>query len=240
MSLKRIASVSIDKGQPIITRDNLQRMVAVSARINGRSLGNTVKDVKKALETQGLLPKKVYYELGGLYKQQQIAFRGLIAVIVAAFALVFLLLLFIYESFRVAISIILMPLLATAMVYTGLWITGIELNITAMMGMTMVVGIVTEVAIFYFSEYRILTDEQDEPADKALVTAGVNRLRPIAMTTIAAILALAPLALGIGQGSAMQQPLAIAIISGLLIQMPLVLLVMPVIFNLLKRSHKSP
>ncbi len=235
VSLGRIAKVSIENGQPMITREHLQRMVAVSARIHGRDMGHTLTDVKKVLNRPGLLPHRMYYELGGLYKQQQIAFKGLIAVIIAAFALVFLLLLYIYESFRMAVSVILMPLLAVTMVFTGLWITGIELNITAMMGMTMVVGIVTEVAIFYFSEYRTLTDEQNEPADTALVKAGVNRMRPIAMTTVAAILALAPLALGIGQGSAMQQPLAIAIISGLCIQMPLVLLGMPVIYALLKR-----
>lgn len=239
VSLQRIATVSVDKGQPIITRDNLQRMVAVSARISGRSLGSTLADVKKALGAQGLLPKTVYYELGGLYKQQQIAFRGLIAVIVAAFALVYLLLLFVYESFRMATSIILMPLLATTMVFAGLALTGIELNITAMMGMTMVVGIVTEVAIFYFSEYRLVSAKPEVSAEEALVTAGVNRLRPIAMTTIAAILALTPLAFGIGQGSAMQQPLAIAIISGLLIQMPLVLVAMPVIFSLLQGRGKG-
>ncbi|WP_097461326.1 efflux RND transporter permease subunit [Mangrovitalea sediminis] len=235
VSLKHIAKVTIEKGQPMITRDQLQRMVAVSARINGRDMGHTLQDVKRVLNQQGLLPGKMYYELGGLYKQQQIAFRGLIAVIIAAFALVFLLLLYLYESFRMAISVILMPLLAVNIVFAGLWLTGIELNITAMMGMTMVVGIVTEVAIFYFSEYKTLTQEHNEPEDIALVKAGVNRMRPIAMTTIAAILALAPLALGIGQGSAMQQPLAIAIISGLFIQMPLVLLAMPVIFALLKR-----
>jgi len=235
VALKRIAQVSIEKGQPMITRDQLQRMVAVSARIHGRDMGHTLQDVKQVLNKPGLLSHRMYYELGGLYKQQQIAFRGLIGVIIAAFALVFLLLLYIYESFRMAASVILMPLFAVSMVFTGLWLTGIELNITAMMGMTMVVGIVTEVAIFYFSEYRTLIEEQDEPADTALVKAGVNRMRPIAMTTVAAILALAPLALGIGQGSAMQQPLAIAIISGLCIQMPLVLLGMPVIYALLKR-----
>ncbi|MGC3990314.1 MAG: efflux RND transporter permease subunit [Chthoniobacteraceae bacterium] len=61
--------------------------------------------------------------------------------------------------------------------------------------------------------------------------AGLNRMRPITMTTFAAILALLPLALGIGQGSAMQQPLAIAIISGLCIQLPLVLIVLPALLS---------
>src|SRR5438445_2706346 len=89
-----------------------------------------------------------------------------------------------------------------------------------------------EVAIFYFSEYAELAGRGD--SDQALVEAGKNRMRPIAMTTFAAILTFAPLALGIGQGSAMQQPLAVAIISGLVVQLPLVLLVMPVLFAALR------
>ena len=117
-------------------------------------------------------------------------------------------------------------LLAVAGVYFGLWVTGTEFNITSRMGMTMIVGIVTEVAIFYYSEYRDLPPTADR-----YIIAGINRMRPIAMTTFAGILALAPLALGIGEGSAMQQPLAIAIISGLIFQLPLVLIVLPAILT---------
>jgi hypothetical protein len=107
------------------------------------------------------------------------------------------------------------------------YLTGIELNITALMGMTMIVGIATEMAIFYVSEYTLLLKTM--PMRDALIGASANRLRPIAMTTLAAILTLLPLALDLGQGAGMQQPLAIAIISGLLVQFPLVLLALPVL-----------
>lgn len=227
--LKRVAQIVTVSGQPQINRDNLKRMVAVTARISGRDLGSTIRDVEHVMGQPGLLPQGVYYKLGGLYKQQQIAFRGLLAVFAAAVALVFLLLLFLYESFRVALSIMAVPLLAVSAVFIGLWASDIELNISSMMGMTMSVGIVTEVAIFYFSEYHDLAVEGK--GDGPLIEAGKNRMRPIAMTTFAAILTLAPLALSIGQGSAMQQPLAVAIISGLVVQLPLVLLVMPVLFK---------
>ncbi len=231
--LQRIATVRTEIGQPQIMRDNLKRMIAVTGRISGRDLGSTIRDVKQALAQQGMLPADMYYELGGLYQQQQIAFRGLIAVFLAALALVFVLLLFLYERFRVAVAILLMPLLALGGVFTGLWLTGTELNITAMMGMTMIVGIVTEVSIFYFSELYEQRRNGLAPIP-ALVEAGRKRLRPITMTTLAAILALLPLALALGQGSTMQQPLAIAIIAGLLVQLPLVLIAMPVVFYLLK------
>jgi CzcA family heavy metal efflux pump len=237
--LRRISSVKIITGQPQITRFNLKRMIAVTGRISGRDIGSTIRNVKAVLKGKGLLPQTVYYDLGGLYAQQRIAFAGLIAVFVAAVLLVFLLLLILYESFRVALAILCLPLLAISAVFIGLWLTGTEINISSMMGMTMIVGIVAEVAIFYVSEYYDLGNDMDERM--ALIRAGENRMRPIAMTTLATILALMPLALAIGQGSAMQQPLAIAIISGLIIQLPLVLIVLPVLFIVLRvrRSREA-
>ncbi|MBU6248500.1 MAG: efflux RND transporter permease subunit [Xanthomonadaceae bacterium] len=242
LPLSGLATITPVQGQPQITRDNLKRMVPVTGRISGRSLGSAMADVKAALSKPGVLPKGMYYQLGGVYKQQQQAFRGLTIVMVAAIALVFTLLLFLYESFRVALAIMAMPLLALPAVFIGLWLTGIELNISSMMGMTMIVGIVTEVAIFYFSELQ--QAEADETAERlplhdALHRAGKHRTRPILMSTLAAILTLLPLALAIGQGSQMQQPLAIAIIAGMLLQLPLVLLVMPVLYALLQRRRVS-
>jgi CzcA family heavy metal efflux pump len=237
LPLSRVASITQVHGQPEITRINLKRTVSVTGRLSGRSLGSAVADVKKVMDSKGLLPEGVVYALGGTYQQQQQAFRGLMIVMLAAIALVFTLLLFLYESFRVAVTIMAMPLLAIPAVFVGLWITGVELNISAMMGMTMIVGIVTELAIFYFSELQ--DAERDMALHAALHAAGEHRSRPILMSTLAASLTLLPLALAIGQGSQMQQPLAIAIISGMLVQLPLVLLVMPVLYALLRRRDRS-
>ncbi|HEV2212430.1 MAG TPA: efflux RND transporter permease subunit, partial [Gammaproteobacteria bacterium] len=171
--LGHFATVRPVSGQPEIDRDNLKRMFDVTARISGRDLGSTIRDVQEALATPGLIPAGVDVELGGEYQQQQIAFRGLMAVFAGAVALVFVLLLFLYERFRVVFAILTAPLLAVAAVFAGLWITRIELNITSMMGLTMIVGIVTEVAIFYFSELVEL--QGAENLDAALVEAGLNR-----------------------------------------------------------------
>lgn len=244
--LKQVATVKQITGQPEITRDDLKRDVTVSARINGRDLGHTIAAVKAALNKPGVIPKNDYYKLGGLYKQQQIAFHGLVIVFVSALLLVFVLLLFLYERFRVVLSIITQPLLAVLAVFFGLWITGTELNITAMMGLTMIIGIVTEVAIFYFSEFYLLEahshghrDEQ-QSLRELIIQAGVNRARPIALTTLAFMLALVPLALDIGQGAAMLTPLAIAIIFGLMVQLGLVLVVMPTFYYWMQpRSRRN-
>ena len=236
-ALKRVATVTPITGQPEITGENLRPMIAVTGRISGRDLGSVVKDVRRGLRKPGIIPQGVFFELGGMFQQQQIAFRGLISVFIAALSLVFLLLLFLYERFRIVLAIMALPLMSLSAVFVGLWLTGTELNISSMMGMTMIVGIVTEVAIFYFSEFLELAESMEMSV--ALVEAGKNRMRPIVMTTVVAILTLLPLALALGQGAAMQQPLAIAIISGLLFQVPLVLFVLPGLYYILAGRGKN-
>ena len=128
--------------------------------------------------------------------------------------------------------------MSTGAVFIGLWLTGVELNITAMMGMVMIVGIATEMAIFLVSEYQAL--EQTMPPRQALYEAALNRLRPIVMSTLAMILALLPLGAAIsGSGDQMLQPLAIAIIAGITVQLPLVLFAMPVVIGLTLRKHDA-
>src|SRR5207253_5871587 len=120
--LKRVAALIPLSGQPEIMRDDLKRMVAVTARISGRDLGSTVREVKQKLVSSHVIPNNVLYSFGGLYEQQQIAFRGLTIILIAAIILVFLLLLFLYESFRVAFALLLVPVFAVAGVFIGLWV----------------------------------------------------------------------------------------------------------------------
>ena len=235
--LERVADVVAISGQPQIGSENLQPMVAVTGRIEGRGLGAAIADVKTVLARPGLLTPGISYALGGLYEQQQIAFRGLAQVFIAALIAEFILLLFLYERFWLPVIILGCSLLSTSAVFTGLWLSGVDLNITALMGMTIVIGIGTEMAIFYVSEFAEM--EATIAPRESLREASRNRLRPITMTTLAALLTLAPLALAIGQGSAIQQPLAIAIISGLLLQFPLVLLVMPALISMTTKREAN-
>jgi multidrug efflux pump subunit AcrB len=228
--LARVATIQPVTGQPQIGRENLEPMIAVTGRIQGRGIGAAVGDVQAALDRPGTLSPGVRYELGGLYQQQQIAFSGLIKVFAAALVAELVLLLVLYRRFWLPVIIIGCSLLSTTAVFTALWLAGVDLNITALMGMTMIIGIGTEMAIFYVSEFEELSRRM--PPAQAAREASRNRLRPITMTTLAAILTLLPLAFAIGQGSGIQQPLAIAIIAGLLLQYPLVLLAMPVLVRL--------
>jgi multidrug efflux pump subunit AcrB len=238
--LSTVARIRFIAGQPEIARDNLAEIVAVTAEIGGEhDLGSTVAAVKKVLAAPNLIPPGVYYDMGGLYKQQQIAVRGMVAVFAAAALAEAVLLLFLYERFLLPPIIILSSLLATSAVFIGLYLTGVELNITAMMGMVMIVGISTEMAIFFVSEFMAL--EKTMPAREALVEAALNRLRPITMSTLAMILALFPLAAALsGSGDQMLQPLAVAIIAGVTVELPLVLLAMPVAIGRLLGAKDGP
>jgi multidrug efflux pump subunit AcrB len=139
------------------------------------------------------------------------------------------LLMFLYENIAVVASILVATFCSLAGVFAGLWLTITELDLSSIMGMTMILGIVTEIAIFYFAEI----DFARVPDLAALIRAGTMRMRPIVMTSLIAILALLPLALGIGSGASMEQPLAIAIVAGLIAAVPIVLILMPAVYILL-------
>ena len=232
--LANIAHVAVEPGQQQITRENLQPFVDVTGRLEGRDLGGTMTDVRQTVRNLHL-PAEIRVEYGGLYAEQQKSFADLAAVFVTALMLVTLLLLILFERWAVATSVLIVVLLAAAAVFVGLWATGTELNISAMMGLTMVIGIVGELAIFYFAEFPSTGD-----VDRAtLLAAGEARLRPIIMSAVIAILALSPLAFGLGEGSALQKPLAIAIISGLIAGAPLVLLVLPALYAVLSGNRDA-
>lgn len=238
-TLGMVASTRFVAGQPELTRDNLRQIVAITAQISGsHDLGSTIAAVKQVLGQPGLIPPGVTYAFGGAYKQQQMAVRGMLKVFAAAMMAEIILLLFLYRQVLIPIIIMATSLVSTGAVFIGLWLTGVELNITAMMGMVMIIGIATEMAIFLVSEYQALRETQ-EPR-QALRNAALNRLRPIVMSTLAMILALVPLGAAIsGSGDQMLQPLAIAIIAGALAQLPLVLVAMPVLIELTTRSRKK-
>lgn len=161
-------------------------------------------------------------------------------VFAAALLLAALLLTLLFENVAWTISAVVTVLLSAGAVLVGLWITGIELDISALMGLTMVIGMVTELIVFFFAEL-----DRDQPITiGALQEAASNRLRPILMSALIAILTLSPLALGLSRGAGLQQPLATAIIFGLVAAVPLVLLFLPAMVDGLAglkqgRSHES-
>lgn len=234
VSLNRIADVRIIGGQRQITREDLAPFIPVTARLEGIDLGSAMVAVKA--KVAGLrLPPTIRVEYGGLYTQQKQSFADLTTVFVAALLLSALLLTLLFENWAFTASVIATVLLSVCAVFAGLWLTGIELDISAMMGLTMVVGMLTELSIFYLAE---LVPGAAVTAN-ALIKAGRARLRPILMSALIAILTLLPLALGLGRGSGLQRPLATAIIAGLTVGAPLILTMLPGLLLLMTRRRDA-
>jgi multidrug efflux pump subunit AcrB len=232
-TLGAITGISEEPGQTEILRENLQRAVYVTARLEGVDLGTGVDLVKKAVADLKL-PPSIRVEWGGIYEQQQKSFRDLVTVLVLAIVLIFLVLLFEFRSYSAPIAILSSAVLSTSGVCFALLITRTEFNVSSFMGLIMVVGIVAKNGILLLdANHKYLAAGM--PPEEAMIEAGRRRLRPIVMTAMAAVAGMLPLALAIGAGSQMLQPLAIAVIGGILISMVLSLIITPAIQYYLTR-----
>ena len=239
--LKYFARVELSKGTPDITREDLKSNIVVTARLENRDLGTAIGDIKQALAKGLLLPPGYYIVYGGTWAQQQSSFRELLLVLLAAIVLVFSVLLFLFRDFRVALLVIFISTLGTAGCIIALYITGIQLNVGSYTGIIMIVGIIAENAIFTVNQFWSNMKSSSGDVDASIRYAISLRIRPKLMTAIGAILALTPLALGIGVGAQMQQPLAIAVIGGFIIALPLLLLVFPTFLRwIFIRSNNKP
>jgi CzcA family heavy metal efflux pump len=214
-------------GQTEIRRENLQRDVAVTARLEGRSLGGAMADVQDTVA--GLnLPPAIRVQYGGAYEEQQKSFHDLAFVLALAVVLVFIVLLFEFGNFGAPVAILSSALLSTAGVFLALFVTGTTFNISSFMGLIMVIGIVAKNGILLLdADYKFRVEGSE--AEVSMIRAGERRLRPILMTALATVAGMTPLALGLGAGSQMLQPLAIAVIGGILASMVLSLVVTPAV-----------
>jgi multidrug efflux pump subunit AcrB len=214
-------------GQTEILQENLQRLVEVSARLEGTSLGQAIVGVKKAVASLHL-PPEIRVEYGGTYAAQQQSFRDLLLVLFSGLVLVFLVLIFEFRTFAAPVSILTSAVLSTSGVFFALLITGTDFNISSFMGLIMVVGIVSKNGILLLDADVKFREAGMSPRD-AMIQAGRRRLRPIMMTAVAAVAGMFPLALALGAGSQMLQPLAIAVIGGILVSMVLSLVITPAV-----------
>jgi multidrug efflux pump subunit AcrB len=230
------ANVELSSGDPELTREDLKSNIEVTARLENRDIGSAINEIKEVISKNVLLPPGYYIEYGGTFQQQQASFKELLLILLTAIILVFTVLLFLFRDLRLALLIIFISVLGIGGCIWALYITGIQLNVGSYTGIIMIVGIIAENAIFTVNQF-LTTFKATSDIDKSINYAISLRIRPKLMTAIGAILALTPLALGIGVGAQMQQPLAIAVIGGFIIAMPLLLLVFP---SLLRLAYRKP
>jgi len=243
-TLGSLANINADPGQTEIRRENLQRLVAVTARFEGVDLGTGMDSIKKVVADLRL-PSNIRVEYGGLYEEQQKSFRDLMTVFFLALLLLFVVLLFEFRTFWAPTAILSSALLSTFGGFLALLVTQTTFNVASFMGMIMVVGIVAKNGILLLDADQRFRKLGFTP-EEAMIQAGRRRLRPIAMTALATIAGMLPLALasvlkklpfglGGGSGSEMLQPLAIAVIGGLLSSIVLSLVFTPTIHYYLDR-----
>jgi len=237
-TLGSLATISTDPGQTEIRRENLQRLVEVTGRFEGVSLGQGMQAVQKAVEDLKL-PSSIRVEYGGLYEEQQKSFHDLFMVFLLALVLLFVVLLFEFRTFSAPVAILASALLSTFGGFLALLVMRITFNVASFMGMIMVVGIVAKNGILLLDadqRFRQLGFSEEE----SMIQAGRRRLRPIAMTALATIAGMLPLAMAIGSGSQMLQPLAVTVIGGLLSSIALSLILTPAIHFYLGRTSEAP
>jgi multidrug efflux pump subunit AcrB len=233
-TLGALASVEQLPGQQEIRRENLQRDLVVTGRLEGSDLGTAIAKVKEQVDALHL-PASVRVEYGGTYQEQQKSFSELTKVLVLALMLVFGVLLAEFRNFSAPTAVLSSSLLSTAGVVFALLVTGTTFNVASFMGLIMVIGIVAKNGILLLDAEERYKSDGLEPMH-AMLQAGRRRLRPILMTALAAITGMLPLAFALGAGSQMLQPLAIAVIGGLMISMVLSLVVTPVIYYRMTRN----
>jgi CzcA family heavy metal efflux pump len=234
-TLGSLAAIQQLPPQNEIRRENLQRLVSVTGRLEGSDLGTAMNKVRQTVADMHL-PPSVRVTYGGTYEEQQKSFRDLLQVLILALALVFGVLLTEFRNFPAPIAILTSSVLSISGVILALLITRTTFNVASFMGLIMVIGIVAKNGILLLDADERFRAEGASPAD-AMIHAAQRRLRPIVMTAIAAVCGMLPLAFALGAGSQMLQPLAVAVIGGLTISMVLSLIVTPVVYFLLTRNR---
>lgn len=228
--LNQVATPYVSYGPSEVTRQDRQRYVAVTGRVTGRADSEVQADVSKAMAGV-TFENGMTWDFGNNLKQRSQEFGGLGLTLFLAIALIYMLLASQFESFIYPLVILVSVPLATIGVVVALFVTGKAFGLTAFIGLLMLVGIAVKNGILLV-DYTNQLRGRGMPRDEAILTASPTRLRPILMTSSAAILGMLPLALQLGKGSETQAPLATAVIGGLLTSTILTLFIVPAVYTM--------
>jgi len=234
---------------PQIDRQNRQRVVKIQGTLYKAALSEVVAEANKVIDEmrkEGKIPSEIGISIGGSVVDQQEANQGLFLIMILCVLLVYIVMASQFESLTYPFIIVLSLTFGVAGVMLALLITKTTLSLMAMIGIVMLIGIVVKNGIV-FIDYANLNRERGMSIDKAIVSAGRSRLRPILMTTATTVLGMIPLAVATGVGSAMWQPMGIAIVGGLSFSTILTLLYVPALYSIFgangiarqRRKHKK-
>jgi multidrug efflux pump subunit AcrB len=224
--LAALASIRTVESRAELLRENQRQLIAMTGDVSGRSLGGVMRDVRRVLAAHPA-PQGIRVELGGQYAGQQQAFRALLIVLALAAVSVIGVMVVQFESFVEPLVVTLVAPVSFVGAIALLLVTGTPLNVSSLMGLILLVGLIVKngIILLDFTRRRMRLDGL--PLEPAIRDAARVRLRPILMTTLCTLFGLLPLALGLGAGSELQRPLALAVIGGLALSTPITLYVVP-------------
>ena len=228
--LGQVAQPYEDLGPNEVDRQNRVRFIAVIGNVAGRSDSEVQADINKEMASI-TMPQGMYWAYGLNIQRRNEEFSGLTLSIVMAIALIYILLASQFESFIYPLVVLVSVPLAASGVLLALFITGRAIGLTAFIGILMLIGIAVKNGILLV-DYTTQLRSRGMKRDDAVLTASPTRLRPILMTSCAAILGMLPLASGLGKGSETQAPLATAVVGGLFTSTLLTLFIVPCVYTM--------
>jgi len=231
VTLRNLVETRASRGPALVERKDQQRIVSVKANYEGPDLSSVVSDVRKVLGNV-VIPEGYELRVAGNIEEQEKASRELTVSLLLSLVLVFMVLACQYESFRDPLIVMVSVPLAAIGVLTTLYLTDTTLNLQSYIGCIMLGGIVVNNAILLVDQAARLMKRKNYSVTAAVMEAGRRRLRPILMTSMTTVLALVPLALGLGEGADAQAPLARAVVGGLAASTLITLVLIPVVFSL--------
>jgi HAE1 family hydrophobic/amphiphilic exporter-1 len=235
---KNLLDLRPQTGPTQIDRKNQQRIMRVNAELEaGVALGDAVKTVRANLRSiQDQIPRDFFVDFGNEVEQQARAFAQLQVLLVLGILLVYAVMASQYESLRDPFIVMFSVPVAAIGVVGALKLTATSFNLQAYIGVIMLAGIVVSNAILLVDYTNILRRRDGKPLREAVELAGRTRLRPILMTTLATILGLVPMSLGLGEGAELQAPLARVVIGGLTTSTLVTLVLVPTVYTLFEEG----
>ena len=230
--LNQIAKIEFENGINSIHHENTQRRIVISANVQGRDLGSTVKELQAAIKKDLQLPQGYYIEYGGQFESQQSASKLILILSIFSFLGIFLVLYSHFNSSRIVFQIMLNIPLALIGSVVAVILTGGVFSIATLVGFITLTGIASRNGIMMISHYIHLVEKEGEHFSKEMIIRGsLERLVPVLMTALVAALALIPLTLdSTAAGKEILYPVATVILGGLVSSTLLDIIVTPVVF----------
>jgi cobalt-zinc-cadmium resistance protein CzcA len=242
--LKELADINYKPGPMQISRDNTYRRVSVGVNVRGRDVESIVEEVQQKLESELVLPEGYFIEYGGSFENLKRAKERLSIVVPIALLLIFILLYFALNSVSQALMIYMaVPLAAIGGIFS-LALRGMPFSISAGVGFVVLFGVAVLNGLVLVSRFNSLKLEGITDLKERILLATKERLRPILLTAVAAIMGFVPMAVSSSAGAEVQRPLATVVIGGLLSSTLLTLLIVPVLYyfvesRIQKRKYKK-